>query len=125
MYSVISNVIRSLSMEHDPKAFLYDISQSCNDILDFTKQMTVDEYAKDPLIKAAVERKFLVIGEALVRLRDEFPEILKSISDHSKIIGFRNVLVHGYDVIDDITVWSAVSEGIPKLLSEVQLIIDK
>lgn len=47
------------------------------------------------------------------------------ISDHTKIIGFRNVLVYGYDVIDDTTVWSAVSEGIPKLLNEVQSMIEK
>ncbi len=82
-------------MEHDPKAFLYDISQACKDILGFTKNMTAEKYGENPLTKAAVERKFSVIGEALVRLRDEFPEILKSISDHKKIIGFRNVLVHG------------------------------
>ena len=112
-------------MEHDPKAFLYDISQACNDIIDFTKQITVEEYGDNSLLKAAVERKFLVIGEALVRLRNEFPEILNNISDHTKIIGFRNVLVHGYDVVDDKTVWSAVSEGIPKLLNEVQSLIEK
>ena len=37
--------------------------------------------------------------------------MLEHISGHYRIIGFRNVLVDGYDVIDDATVWSAVTDG--------------
>ena len=112
-------------MEHEPKAFLFDISHACNDIIDFTKKTSFEKYKENSLQKAAVERKFLVIGEALVRIRDEFPGILEKISDHTKIIGFRNVLVHGYDVIDDSTVWSAITEGIPKLHKEVQFLLNE
>ena len=41
-------------------------------------------------------------------MRSNFPDLLNNISDAEKIIGFRNVLVHGYDMIDDATVWSAI-----------------
>ncbi len=80
----------------------------------------MEDYCKSELIKAAVERKFAVIGEALVRLRDEYPSLLEQISDTEKIIGFRNVLVHGYDMIDDATVWSAIESNLPVLLEEVR-----
>ena len=72
------------------------------------------------MVKAAVERKFLVIGEAMTRLKKEHPEILDKITDHEKIIGFRNVLVHGYDIIDEATVWSAIKDSVPTLRHEVE-----
>jgi len=34
--------------------------------------------------------------------------ILNKISEHRRIIGFRNILVHGYDMVDEVIVWNAV-----------------
>jgi len=107
-------------MKRDAKAYLHDIQEAGGHIREFTKEMSVEDYCKSELIKAAVERKFAVIGEALVRLRDEYPSLLERISDTEKIIGFRNVLVHGYDIIDDATVWSAIESNLPILLEEVR-----
>lgn len=106
-------------MDHDPKAYLFDIQQACEEIRKFTRDMSVEEYIEDTLVKAAVERKFLVIGEVLVRLRREFPELVNQINDHVKIIHFRNILVHGYDIIDDETVWSAIHGSMPTLERDV------
>ena len=107
-------------MDHDPKAFLFDIKQACEDIEGFVQEMNLEEYSANPMVKAAVERKFVVIGEAMTRLKGEYPEILNEIADHEKIIGFRNVLVHGYDVVDDATVWSAIKDSMPILRREVE-----
>ncbi len=100
-------------MEHDPRAFLHDIVQACEDIEAFTYGMDYGSYAASSLVRAAVERKFPVIGEALVRMRREFPDMVQLFSDHEKIIGFRNILAHGYDMIDDATVWEAVTNHVP------------
>ncbi len=91
-------------MKHDANAYLHDIQVAGGDILEFTKGLLKEDYCKSELVKAAVERKFTIIGEALVRLRKDYPSLLRSIEDTDKIIGFRNVLVHGYDIIDDATV---------------------
>ncbi|MEW6266022.1 MAG: HepT-like ribonuclease domain-containing protein [Thermodesulfobacteriota bacterium] len=107
-------------MDHDPKAYLFDISQACNEIKEFTRRMSFEEYSGNSLVKAAVERKFSIIGEAMTRLKREHPEILFRITDYEKIIGFRNVLVHGYDLINDATVWSAIKESLPILVREVE-----
>jgi len=107
-------------MEHDSRAYLHDIKQACEEIKEFTKNSSFKKYCTNIVVKAAVERKFLVIGEAIARMRKEYPEIYKKLSDADKIIGFRNILVHGYDSIDDATVWSAVKENTPKLLLEVK-----
>ncbi|MGQ9645480.1 MAG: HepT-like ribonuclease domain-containing protein [Thermodesulfobacteriota bacterium] len=112
-------------MDHDPKAYLFDIKQACDEIEKFTLEMSLEKYSGNSMVKAAVERKFLVIGEAMARLKREYPEMLEKITDHEKIIGFRNVLVHGYDIIDDMTVWSAIKDSIPTLRHEVEDLLTK
>jgi len=107
-------------MDHDPKAYLFDIKQACEDIQQFTQDMGFKDYSGNSLVKAAVERKFLLIGEAMTRLKRENPSMAERITDHDKIIGFRNILVHGYDLIDDSIVWSAVTESMPTLRLEVE-----
>ena len=107
-------------MKRDAKAYLHDIQEAGKHIREFTKGMSMEDYCKSELVRAAVERKFAIIGEALVRLRTDYPALLERISDREKIIGFRNVLVHGYDMIDDATVWSAIASNLPTLLEEVK-----
>jgi uncharacterized protein with HEPN domain len=110
-------------MDHDPKAYLFDIQQACDEIMEFTRGMSFEDYIRNAMVKAAVERKFLVIGEAITKLKKEHPEILKQITDHEKIIRFRNVLVHGYDMIDDRTVWAAIKDSMPILQREVEKLL--
>jgi len=64
-------------MDHDPKAYLFDIQQACDEIKQFTHGMSFEEYIHNAMVKAAVERKFLVIGEAMTKLKKEHPEILE------------------------------------------------
>jgi uncharacterized protein with HEPN domain len=60
----------------------------------------------------------------MIRLKREHPEILNKITNHEKIIGFRNVLVHGYDIIDDATVWSAIKDSMPIFREEVEQLLN-
>lgn len=41
----------------------------------------------------------------------------------SKIIGMRNILVHGYFDVDTAVVWDAVAKDIPGLRSEVEQLL--
>ena len=48
------------------------------------------------------------------------PETVEKISEHRSIIGFRHVLVHGYDSLDPDTVWNVVETKIALLLKQVK-----
>jgi uncharacterized protein with HEPN domain len=111
-------------MKHDLKAYLYDICEACKQIIEFTNNLSFEQYASNDLVKAAVERKFVTIGEAMMRIKREYPETLERISGHYRIIGFRNVLVHGYDIIEDATVWSAVVDSVRVLLRETEALLE-
>ena len=110
-------------MRHDLKAYLYDICEACKQIIEFTNSLSFEQSLSNDLVKAAVERKFVTVGEAMMRIKREYPETIERISGHYRIIGFRNVFVHGYDIIDDATVWSAVSDSVPVLLREAQALL--
>jgi len=103
---------------------LVDIKQALADIKDFTVGMNFAMYQRDAKCRAAVERKFEVIGEACRRLRERFPEQFSLVLSGSQIIGFRNRLIHGYDNVDDAIVWDIVTRKLPVLATEVEALID-
>lgn len=76
-------------------------------------------YSRDLLLRSAVERQYEIIGEALVKLRKHNPAILSQISESEKIIGFRNILAHAYDIIDDSISWSIIEAKLPILQQEI------
>lgn len=53
----------------------------------------------DEYLRSAVDRQFEVIGEALNQLRKIGPLITDQIPDLSRVVAFRNVLIHGYATV--------------------------
>jgi len=113
-----------MSSLHKPEKLLYDIFQSAQLILDFTDKLSKEEFQNDNLVVSACERKFEIIGEALNRLRKSFPEIATCFPDLDKIIGFRNIIAHGYDIVSSNILWQTIQNDIPKLIKIVQSKID-
>ena len=46
--------------------------------------------------------------------------MLARIDNWREIIGFRNVIAHGYDVVEDEIVWESIINDIPLLLSQLK-----
>ena len=106
-------------MELEVKKLLYDLDQAIDLISDFTDGKRLVDYQRDVLLRSAVERQFEIIGEALNRLKRVDPGLLTRISDSGRIIGFRNMLAHGYDIISDEIVWDIVKTRLPELRQEI------
>ena len=103
---------------HSPEKYLYDIVNCCEFILEFTKNKTINDYKNDRGFRSALERELQIIGEAMLRLNNTSPQTAEKISQHRSIIGFRHILVHGYDSLDPNTVWNVVETKIPILLEQ-------
>jgi len=107
-------------MPHDPQKYLYDILSSCEFLLDFTDGRTVKDYSGDRGFRSAVERELQIIGEAMLQLERVTPAVAERISEHRNIIGFRHVLVHGYDSLNPDTVWNVIEVKLSVLRQEVR-----
>jgi len=106
-------------MKLQTRKLLYDIDRAVELIKEFTHTKKFEDYATDALLRSAVERQFEIVGEALNRLKYTDSETLAGISDYQRIIAFRNVLAHGYDVISDEIVWEIVQHRLPILNQEI------
>jgi uncharacterized protein with HEPN domain len=95
-----------------------DIINSIILIEDFLGPINLfEEYTVDLKTKSAIERQLGIIGEAIKKLKDIDPQEL--IRFHSDIIGFRNILIHNYDNIDDSIVWSIIKDDLILLKIDV------
>jgi uncharacterized protein with HEPN domain len=88
-------------------------------IADFTTGLDYRAYTADAMVQSAVERQFEIIGEALGQLAKLDPATAGRISEHRRIIAFRNILVHGYAGVDDMLVWDMVATRLAGLQREV------
>ncbi len=102
---------------------LQDIRRAGGLIRQFAADRNLQNYLDDPILRSAVERQFEIIGEALSRLVRTDAATVSRIDDYQRIIAFRNILIHGYDVVDDQIVWDAVQNKLPALQGEVEMLL--
>jgi len=111
--------------QRDIRKYVYDVAQACDLISQFTKGTSLEAYRSDPLLRSAVERQFEIIGEALNQAVKIQPSIVDRVTDASRIIAFRNRLIHGYAFISDEVVWGIIEAWLPKLTSEVHRLLEE
>ncbi len=110
-------------MSHDPQTLLEDVRRAAQLIVDFTTGKSLTDYTTDAMLRAAVEREFIIIGEALSRLEKLDAMLAVQIMSYRQIIGFRNVLVHGYGAIDDQIVWRVIEQDLPILRQQAEQLL--
>jgi uncharacterized protein with HEPN domain len=105
-------------MARDISAYLCDIIDACNSISSILDDISLETYVVTREKRSAVEREFILIGEAASMLAKFWPDRFKRLSDGRKAIGFRNILTHNYASVDYETVYETALRDVPKLRSE-------
>lgn len=105
-------------MQREPRAFVEDIVIACDAIAFDIRGVDVEAYVGDRLIRSAVEREFMIIGEAVNVLGDIEPDLFSRITQGRTIVDFRNQLAHGYMTVNDRLVWGYAVREAPKLRDE-------
>ena len=110
-------------MQRKSPKLLEDIRDAVAFVRQATSGKSLDDYRGDRLLRQAVERNFEIIGEAVGRLAKLDPATASRLSEYEQIISFRNLLIHGYDLIDDAQVWDVIQRNLPKLEAEVASVL--
>jgi uncharacterized protein with HEPN domain len=112
-------------MERDARAYLWDVRQAAEAIGRFIVGLDATSYAGNALVRSAVERQFEIIGEALNRLAKLAPDTAARVPHLREIVGFRNVLIHGYATIDPGRVWRIAETLLPSLNKTVSALLEE
>lgn len=90
-------------MQRDLSAYLQDIVQAGTDIQTFTAGISFEDYQASDPIRAAVEPKFSIIGEAL-----------------NQALHLDPTLQNG---VDDCILWSATKTSLSALMNEAEILL--
>ncbi len=86
--------------------------------------VSLEDYRSTRAVRSAVEREFIIIGEALRRVRSLDETLFSSISNSRAIVDFRNLLAHDYGAVDDDAVFGLVYSDLIVLKVEVSELLD-
>lgn len=100
-------------------------------ILDATKSIQVqlegitkEQFADSELLQGFVERKLEIIGEATKRIPDDIKMTYPNIP-WKDMAGMRDILIHQYTEVDNDIVWKTISQKIPPLREQIELILNE
>lgn len=102
---------------------LWDLVTAAKRIQGFVTGKSWDDYAGDLLLRSGVERQFEIAGEAMSVLRKLDPETAGRVPNLHKIVGLRNILIHGYAEVNNQTVWRTATENLGELVRAVDALL--
>jgi uncharacterized protein with HEPN domain len=98
---------------------MLDYSREAVGLLRDRKRADLDS---DRTLGLAILRCVEIVGEAASRVPVDTKQCYQNIP-WPQIIGMRNRLVHGYDIVDYDIVWSTVTQDLPPLIAELEKIL--
>ena len=105
--------------------FLFDARQACISIQEFVVGKSLGDYDNDLLLRSAIERQFIIVGEALLQASKHGQSFEGVITDARRIVAFRNVLVHVYAAVNNQIVWEVIEKNLPTLVRELDALLAK
>ena len=112
-------------MKRDPRAFLSDVIEAGQAILQAVDGISLDDDGNSRLIRSSVEREFITIGEALTQLSQRDQVLFGEIEQAPQIIGFRNKLTHEYITISNQLVWGVIKNNRPALVEQCRRLLTR
>jgi uncharacterized protein with HEPN domain len=100
-------------------SYLWDMRKYALEITGFMDGVVHVKFTENKMIRYAVERLLLIVGEAANHVSKEFQEEHPEI-EWAQIIGLRNVLAHEYGEVRVDKIYLAAAKGVPDLLQKLE-----
>ena len=111
-------------MHRDHILFLEDILASSKKIIRYVGDYSLEQFLGDEKTVDAVIRNLEIIGIAAKSIPQEVKDRHTEV-EWRKIYLFRNVLAHEYFGVDNKVLWGIISQKIPELASQFEVILKK
>lgn len=112
-----------MSKKRNIRIYLEDVLEASEKIRVYTKDMGLEEFARDEKTKDAVLRNLEVIGEAVKNIPDGLKQTHTEVNWRA-IAGMRNKLIHEYFGVSPQIVWETVKGDIPALSLQIRRIVE-
>lgn len=111
-------------MNQETAKRLLDALLAGREIQEYAASTTRAEFLESRSLQLIFERLFEIVGEAISQAEDEFPTLRQRVPDVGDIIGMRNRIAHGYDVIDNELIWSTAVDQVPVLCANLERFLE-
>lgn len=112
-------------MPPEARKFLNDMLDRATFAMSLMKDKTLDDLVNNRLIRSAVERELMVLGEALYQLHGLHPAIAEQVNAWREIIAFRHVLVHGYEALNMQVIWAVIHDDLAPLVVQLEELLTR
>ena len=110
-------------MSRDQLLYVADMVSAGEAVLRYTDGVAFEVFVSNDEKRAAVERQLFVIGEAAARMAPEWKDARPAVP-WRQIVGLRNLLAHGYWVIDAEELWDVARNKVPEFLAVLRPELD-
>jgi uncharacterized protein with HEPN domain len=108
--------------KYDDQVGLRDMLSHAQEAVDLLKSLSEEDLRDNRVLQLALTRLVEIIGEAANRVSAATQQVNPEIP-WPQIVGMRNRLVHGYDVVDFGLLWDTVTADLPPLIEALQGIL--
>lgn len=101
--------------KRSPELFIQDMLEAIEKIEKYTESIEdLDEFKRNNMVADAVLRNLEIIGEAARNIPEEIRAKYSEIP-WNRVVGLRNIVIHGYFVVDLDVIWVIIKEQLPEL----------
>lgn len=104
-------------------SLINDIFESALRIQEKTSNIEYAEFEINLDIQDIVIRRFAIIGEAVRRLSEEFKRHHPKLP-YNEMKAMRNVLIHEYDYVSNMVLWTTIKDDIPFVIESCSKILE-
>ena len=107
---------------HDDRTSLHAMLNHAREATELLGNASREELAGNRVVQLALTHLVEIVGEAGNRVSEAMQQKTPEVP-WPQIIGMRNRLVHGYDVIDFDLLWDTIVEDLPPLITSLERIV--
>ena len=110
--------------QHDHRVRLRHMLDHGSEAIQMIQGRERRDLDQDRMLQLALTRLVEIVGEAASKIaptdRAHYPQI-----PWPEIVGMRQRLVHGYDIVDLQVLWDTITDDLPPLIAELERTLDE